>query len=59
MGFYRCGSGGGGTLKETVLWTNGSPTASFAPQDVTLSDDIDNYDFLKIEFINLFIEGNI
>lgn len=55
MAFYR--TGGGGSATETVLWTNGSPTAQFAPQDVTLSDDIDNYDFLKIEFISTASTG--
>ena len=34
-------------LKETVLWTNPAPTSAFASQTVTLSDDINNYDYLK------------
>ena len=36
------------TPTETTLWTNSSPTSSFASQTVTLSQDIDNFDFLKI-----------
>ena len=38
--------GGGGTLKETVLWTNPSPTSDFAYQTLTLNQSID--DFKKI-----------
>lgn len=49
MALYRCG-GGGGKLEETVLWTNPSPTAAFATQTITLSDDMTKYDFLKIEW---------
>ena len=37
----------GGTLKETTLWTNPSPTSNFDTQDVTLSDDYTNYDYVK------------
>lgn len=39
---------GGGDLKETVLWTNPSPTSSFIAQTITLSDDMNNYQFLKV-----------
>lgn len=49
MAFYRCGSGGG-TLKETVLWTNPDSTVNFAAQNVTLSDSISNYDYIKIKY---------
>ncbi len=38
----------GGTLKETVLWTNPTPTAIFEKQTVTLPDNISNYSYLKI-----------
>lgn len=41
---------GGGSLKETTLWTNNSPTSSFASQTVTLSDYVSNYDYIKITF---------
>ena len=41
---------GGGTLKETTLWTNPNPSASFGEQSVTLSDSILNYDYIKIEW---------
>ena len=35
---------------ETVLWTNNSPTSSFAVQSVTISDDYTNYDYLEFYF---------
>lgn len=44
------GGGGGGKQTETVLWTNSAPTSSFAKQDVTLSDDINSYDYLKFTY---------
>lgn len=47
MALYRCG-GGSEVYQETSLWTNSSPTSSFAAQTVTLSDDVDNYDFIKV-----------
>lgn len=40
----------GGTLKETTLWTNSAPTSAFAGQTVTLSEEITNYDFIRIYF---------
>ena len=40
----------GGSLKETVLWTNPSPTISFGYTLVTLSDDFTNYKFIKITY---------
>lgn len=44
---------GGGSLDETTLWINPNPTSDFAQQSITLSDDIDNYDYIKIE-----VKGN-
>ena len=41
--------GNGEQYTETVLWTNPSPTASFAGQTVTLSDSIANYKYLKVK----------
>lgn len=40
----------GGTLTETVLWTNSNPTSSFAAQTVTLNQSIttDKFDYIKI-----------
>lgn len=35
---------------ETILWTNSAPTSAFAAQNVTLSDDINNYKYIKISF---------
>lgn len=49
MAFYR--TGGGGSATETVLWTNPSPTAEFGKKSVTLSDDINNYDYIAVEYI--------
>ena len=40
---------GGGKMSETVLWTNPSPTSTFAGQTVTLSDNISNYKYIAIE----------
>lgn len=42
--------GGGGKYTETSLWTNSAPTSTFASQDVTLSDDINNYKYLKFTY---------
>lgn len=39
---------GGST--ETVLWTNNSPSSNFAAQTVTLSQSIDNFDYIKITY---------
>ena len=37
-------------LIETVLWTNPSPSSGMGTQQITLSDNISNYDFIKVEF---------
>lgn len=42
------GGGGGGGLTITKLWENSSPSASFAGQTITLSDDVENYDFIGV-----------
>lgn len=47
MALFRC-SGGGAPSKNT-LWTNASPATVFASQNVTLSDDIDNYDVIEFK----------
>ena len=57
MALYKCG--GGKTLTETTLWTNSSPTASFASQDVTLLYSIDNYDYIKFTSIGWNGAGEI
>lgn len=46
MAWFKTG-GGGGALSETVLWTNPSPTSNFATQTVTLSQSIENFDYIK------------
>lgn len=38
------------TLTETTLWTNSAPTANFAAQDVTLSQSLANFDYVKIQY---------
>lgn len=40
--------GGSEKYTETVLWTNPDPSSSFAGQNVTLSDSIGNYKYMKI-----------
>lgn len=42
--------GGGGKYREYILWQNPSPTSSFSSQTITLSDDMNNYDFIGITF---------
>lgn len=39
---------GGGKMKETVLWTNPSPTSDFAGATLTLSDNISHYKYIGI-----------
>lgn len=48
MGLYK--AGGGGKMTETTLWTNSSPTSSFANQTVTLSQSITAFDYIRIYF---------
>lgn len=38
----------GKRFDETTLWTNNAPTNTFVNQTVSLSDDIDNYDYIKV-----------
>lgn len=38
------------TLHETTLWTNSSPSSNYASDTVTLSSDIDNFDYIEVEF---------
>lgn len=42
---------GGGALSETALWTNPSPTAAFVNQEITLNDDISNYQYVKVQCV--------
>ena len=35
---------------ETTLWTNSAPTTAYTGGTVSLSEDIDNFDFLKITY---------
>lgn len=47
MALLRCGAVS--SVQETVLWTNSSPTTNFSSQTITLSEDIDNFEYLKIK----------
>lgn len=47
-GLKKIGGSGGENFVETVLWTNSSPTSSFAGLTVTLSDNIENYSYIKV-----------
>lgn len=43
------GGGGGATLVETVLWQNPNPTTAISSAlTVTLSDSVDNYEYIKL-----------
>ena len=41
---------GGGTLTGTTLWTNSTPAASFASQQIAFSQSIDDFRFIGIKF---------
>lgn len=54
--YYVESVGGGGTLDmpalvESILWNNPNPVdTAFGGQNITLLDDMDNYDYLKFKF---------
>ena len=35
---------------KTLLWTNSSPTSAFAGQQITLSDSLDNYSHILLQW---------
>ena len=39
----------GGKLKETVLWTNSSPTSAYATGNITLPQAITKFDYIKLK----------
>lgn len=49
MGLIRCINKKIQPEEETVLWENPSPTSNFSAQTATLSDDMTNYSFLRVE----------
>ena len=50
MALFRCSSGSGGSFAPTNLWTNDSPTSTFASNQVTLSQSVDNFTYIGIKF---------
>lgn len=51
MALYRCTTGSGGGMTETVLWTNPDSTQSFASQLVSISPyTFSEFDYIKIEW---------
>lgn len=40
----------GKNFDETTLWTNNAPTSNFAGQTISLSSDIDNFDYIKVNY---------
>lgn len=51
MAYFRAAiGGGGGGETETTLWTNPNPTSNMISETVTLSDDLTNYKYLRIEW---------
>ena len=43
-------NGGGGQLVETTLWTNPNTGANYSGGTASLSDDIDNYDYVGVYY---------
>lgn len=41
---------GGAALTESILWTNSSPTSSFASKDISLNDSFLNYSYIKFSY---------
>jgi len=41
---------GGGELKETTIWTNSIPTSTMSGQELTLSESIENFQYIKLYF---------
>lgn len=50
MALFRCSSGDGSTPQETTLWTNPNPDTSFSAQTISLSQNISNFDYIKVEY---------
>ena len=38
----------GGGMSEKVLWTNANPTSSFNASACSLSESVDNFDYIKV-----------
>lgn len=49
---------GGGKMAETILWTNSAPTSAQSAQDVTLSQGIDNFKYIKFVARNQTTNAN-
>lgn len=51
------GGGGGPAITYTRLWTNASPSASFAAQDITLLSAASGYDFIRVVWARVNTAG--
>lgn len=51
------GGGGGPAITYTRLWTNASPSASFAAQTVTLSQAGSDFDYIRIVWARINTAG--
>lgn len=45
------------TYEETILWQNSSPTSAFEAQNLTLSESIDDFDYLSITYAGTISES--
>lgn len=50
MAFIPCMGNGGSEYTETSLWTNPSPTSTFANQSVSLSQSMQNFKYLMVKY---------
>ena len=52
MAYIRCESGGTAPqISVTTLWTTPDPNQIFNSQTITLSDNWDNYDLIKVQYM--------
>ena len=50
MALFNCKNTKSGGMTETKLWTNPTPAQQMVATTITLSDDMDNYDFIAVEY---------
>ena len=56
--WQRALSVGGGGGHETSLWTNPSPSSNYTEGSASLSDDINNYEYLEFQMKNSTTDAN-